>query len=426
MRIRLFNGKVLALANGFEVVCGEVWVEGERIVYCGSSEGVTEAPEFDREIDLRGNLVLPGFKNAHTHSAMTFLRSFADDLPLSEWLNQQVFPMEAKLTEEDIYTLSKLGIMEYLTSGITANFDMYVNSDAIAQASVDLGFRTVIVSGLNNFVHSLKGLEDCYNKYNHFHPLISYQLGFHAEYTTNETLLKGVAELAHKFQAPVFTHNSETLSEVEDCKSRTGMTPTAYLNSLGMFDYGGGGYHCVYFDENDIQIFKEKDMSVITNPASNLKLASGIAPVKRYLDEGINVAIGTDGPASNNCLDMFREIFLVTGLAKVREMDASVVDASQVLLAATKGGAKAMGLQQCMDLSAGSYADLTVINLHKPNMQPENNLVKNLVYSGSKDNVLLTMVNGKILYENGEFFLGEDVDEIYEKCNEIVARIKGL
>lgn len=426
MRIRLFNGKVLALANGFEVVCGEVWVEGERIVYCGSSEGVTEVPEFDREIDLRGNLVLPGFKNAHTHSAMTFLRSFADDLPLSEWLNQQVFPMEAKLTEEDIYTLSKLGIMEYLTSGITANFDMYVNSDAIAQASVDLGFRTVIVSGLNNFVHSLKGLEDCYNKYNHFHPLISYQLGFHAEYTTNETLLKGVAELAHKYQAPVFTHNSETLSEVEDCKSRTGMTPTAYLNSLGMFDYGGGGYHCVYFDENDIQIFKEKDMSVITNPASNLKLASGIAPVKRYLDEGINVAIGTDGPASNNCLDMFREMFLVTGLAKVREMDASVVDASQVLLAATKGGAKAMGLQQCMDLSAGSYADLTVINLHKPNMQPENNLVKNLVYSGSKDNVLLTMVNGKILYENGEFFLGEDVDEIYEKCNEIVARIKGL
>ena len=138
----------------------------------------------------------------------------------------------------------------------------------------------------------------------------------------------------------------------------------------------------------------------------------------------MNLAIGTDGPASNNCLDMFREMFLVTGLAKVRERDASAVDASQVLLAATKGGAKAMGLTKSMDLSAGSYADLTVINLHKPNMQPENNLVKNLVYSGSKDNVLLTMVNGKILYENGEFFLGEDVDEIYGKCNEIIARMK--
>ena len=426
MKIRLYNGKILSLIDGIYVLHGEIWVEGERIVYCGEGEDVSKGAVFDREIDLKGNLVLPGFKNAHTHSGMTFLRSFADDLPLSDWLHQQVFPMEAKLTTDDIYTLSKLGILEYLTSGITANFDMYVNSDAIAQASVDLGFRTVIVSGLNNFVHSLEGLEDCFHKYNHFHPLISYQLGFHAEYTTNEALLRGVAKLAHKYHAPVFTHNSETRSEVMDCKSRTGMTPTAYLDSLGMFDYGGGGYHCVYFDENDIRIFKEKNLSVITNPASNLKLASGIAPVKRYLEEGINVAIGTDGPASNNCLDMFREMFLVTGLAKVREMDASVVDASQVLLAATKGGATAMGLQECMDLSAGSYADLTVVNLHKPNMQPENNLVKNLVYSGSKDNIFLTMVNGKILYENGEFFVGEDVDEIYQKCNRIIARIKGL
>ncbi len=424
MKVRLYNAKILPLKENFDMIQGEIWVCDEQIFYCGTQEDAPATLDFDREIDLQGNLILPGFKNAHTHSAMTFLRSYADDLPLSDWLHKQVFPMEAKLTEDDIYLLSKLGIMEYLTSGITANFDMYVNSDAIAQASVDLGFRTVIVSGLNNFVHSLKGLEDCFNKYNHFHPLISYKLGFHAEYTTNEDLLKGVAELAHKYQAPVFTHNSETETEVADCKSRTGMTPTAYLDSLGIFDYGGGGYHCVYFDENDIRIFKEKNMSIITNPASNLKLASGIAPIKRYLDEGLNLAIGTDGPASNNCLDMFREMFLVTGLAKVRERDASAVDASQVLLAATKGGAKATGLTKSMDLSAGSYADLTVINLHKPNMQPENNLVKNLVYSGSKDNVLLTMVNGKILYENGEFFLGEDVDEIYGKCNEIIARIK--
>lgn len=424
MKLRLYNGKILPLSENFDIIQGELWVCDEQITYCGTTEDAPETPDFDREIDLNGNLILPGFKNAHTHSAMTFLRSYADDLPLSDWLHKQVFPMEAKLTEDDIYTLSKLGIMEYLTSGITANFDMYVNSDAIAQASVDLGFRTVIVSGLNNFVHSLKGLEECYNKYNHFHPLVSYQLGFHAEYTTSEDLLKGVAALAHKYQAPVFTHNSETKAEVDDCISRTGMTPTAYLNSLGMFDYGGGGYHCVYFDENDINIFKEKNMSVITNPASNLKLASGIAPVKRYLDEGLNLAIGTDGPASNNCLDMFREMFLVTGLAKVREMDASVVDASQVLLAATKGGAKAMGLAGSMDLTPGSYADLTVVNLHKPNMQPENNIVKNLVYSGSKDNILLTMVNGKILYENGEFFLGEDAEGIYEKCNEIIARMK--
>lgn len=424
MKLRLYNAKILPLIKDLEILQGELWVTDEKISYCGTLKDAPPFPKFDREINLNGNLILPGFKNAHTHSAMTFLRSYADDLPLWDWLHKQVFPMEAKLTEDDIYTLSKLGIMEYLTSGITANFDMYVNSDAIAQASVDLGFRTVIVSGLNNFVHSLKGLEECYVKYNHFHPLISYQLGFHAEYTTDEPLLKGIATLAHKYQAPVFTHNSETLSEVKECLSHTGMTPTAYLNSLGMFEYGGGGYHCVHFDDNDIRIFKEKNMSVITNPASNLKLASGIAPIKRYLDEGLNLAIGTDGAASNNCLDMFREMFLVTGLAKVREMDASVVDASQVLLAATKGGAKAMGLTHSLNLSPGSFADLTVINLHKPNMQPENNLVKNLVYSGSKDNIYLTMVNGKILYENNVFSLGEDPDVIYEKCNQIIAKMK--
>lgn len=424
MKIRFYNGRILTMEEHRDIFEGELWVEDSFITYCGCAQTDVSSDFFDREIDLNGNLILPGFKNAHTHSAMTFLRSYADDLPLADWLNKKVFPLEALLTHEDIYTLSKLGIAEYLTSGITANFDMYVDSDAIAKASIDTGFRTVIVSGLNNFVHSLKGLEECFCKYNDFHPLINYQLGFHAEYTTNEELLRGVASLAKKYKAPVYTHNSETASEVKDCIARTGMTPTTYLDSLGMFAYGGGGYHCVYLDEKDIEIFKTRKLSVITNPASNLKLASGIAPIKKYLDEGLTVAIGTDGPASNNCLDMFREMFLVTGLAKVSEQDASVVDATQVLKAATLGGAAAMGLSNARTLSVGSLADLTVINLHKPNMQPLNHMVKNIVYSGSKDNILLTMVNGKILYENGEFFIGEDIEELYEKCNYIINRIK--
>lgn len=424
MKIRFYHGRILTMEENRDIFEGELWVEDSTITYCGCAREDFSSDFFDREIDLNGNLILPGFKNAHTHSAMTFLRSYADDLPLADWLHKKVFPLEALLTHEDIYTLSKLGIAEYLTSGITANFDMYVDSDAIAKASVDTGFRTVIVSGLNNFVHSVKGLEECYCKYNDFHPLISYQLGFHAEYTTREELLFGVASLAKKYKAPVYTHNSETLSEVKDCISRNGMTPTAYLDSLGIFAYGGGGYHCVYLDETDIEIFKNRGLFVITNPASNLKLASGIAPIKRYFDEGIPVAIGTDGPASNNCLDMFREMFLVTGLAKVSEKDASVVDATQVLKAATLGGAAAMGLSHCKTLTVGSLADLTVINLHKPNMQPLNHMIKNIVYSGSKDNILLTMVNGKILYENGEFFIGEDIEELYEQCNHIIQRIK--
>ena len=190
-----------------------------------------------------------------------------------------------------------------------------------------------------------------------------------------------------------------------------------------MFDYGGGGYHCVYMTEEDICIFKERALSVVTNPSSNLKLASGIAPIKDFLREGINVAIGTDGPASNNCLDMFREMFLVTGLAKFREKDASAVDADQVLSMATLGGAKAMHIRESDVLAKGKLADMIMLDLHRPNMQPINNISKNIVYSGSKENVKMTMVHGKILYEKGEFFVGMDPEEIYRKVNDIKERI---
>ena len=229
-----------------------------------------------------------------------------------------------------------------------------------------------------------------------------------------------MAELSHKYQAPVWTHNSESLSEVEQCTERTGMTPTEYLDRLGMFDYGGGGYHCVHMTDEDLQIFVNKGLSVITNPGSNTKLASGVAPIQKMLDLGINIGIGTDGPASNNCLDMFREMFLVTGLAKLREKDASAVDANRVLYMATIGGAKAMGLLDCDTLEEGKLADLIMIDLHQPNMQPLNNITKNIVYSGSKQNVIFTRVNGKILYEKGKFDIGVEPEEVYRKANEII------
>ena len=212
---------------------------------------------------------------------------------------------------------------------------------------------------------------------------------------------------------------------MEQCLKKTGMTPTAYMDSLGLFEYGGGLYHCVHMTEEDLEIVKKRNMTVVTNPASNLKLASGIAPVARILDKGINLAIGTDGPASNNCLDMFREMFLVTALAKYREEDASVVDAKQVLKMATVGGAKAMNLTDCDILAKGKQADLIMIDLNQPNMQPVHNIQKNLVYSGSKQNVEMTMVAGKILYENGEYYIGTAPDEIYKKADEISRRIMG-
>lgn len=422
MNIRFYHARILAMDGTMDIIQGEVWVEGNKITYIGPGQG--NPPVWDREIDAKGNLIMPGFKNAHTHSAMTFLRSYADDLPLLDWLNDQVFPMEAKLTADDIYWLSKLAIMEYLTSGITSNFDMYFHPEMIAKASVDCGFRTVMVSGLNDFVSSVEDLEADYLKYNQYHELISYCLGFHAEYTTSEQELKGVAALAEKYQAPVFTHNSETRAEVDGCIERHGMTPTAYLDSLGMFNHGGGGYHCVHMTDEDLDIFRDRGMTVVTNPGSNVKLASGIARITDMMEKGINLAIGTDGPASNNCLDMFREMFLTTGLGKLRENDASAVAADQVLQMAVRGGARAMGLSDCDCLAAGKLADLVMIDLQQPNMQPMNHIVKNLVYSGSKQNVKLTMVNGRILYENGKFHIGAEPTEIYEKANEIISRMK--
>ncbi len=422
MNTRFYNVKILTKGPEFEILEGEVWVEGNRIICVGKPK--EEKVKFDCEIDGKGNLLMPGFKNAHTHSAMTFLRSYADDLPLLDWLNKQVFPMEAKLTPDDIYDLSKLAILEYLTSGITSNFDMYLTPDTIAQASVDMGFRTVMVGGVNNFSQSVQELEKWYEHYNHFHELIRFELGLHAEYTASEQLMKELAQLAETYHAPVYTHMSETEEETKGCMERHGKTPTAYLDSLGMFNYGGGGYHCVWVNEEDLKIFRERGMSVVTNPGSNTKLASGIAPIRQMMEMGINIGIGTDGPASNNCLDMFREMFLTTGLAKLREKDASCVDANQVLFMATTGSAKAMRLFDCDTIAEGKLADLILIDLHQPNMQPINNLTKNLVYSGSKQNVALTMVNGKILYQNGEFSVGEDPEKIYEKANQIAERCK--
>jgi 5-methylthioadenosine/S-adenosylhomocysteine deaminase len=288
-----------------------------------------------------------------------------------------------------------------------------------------MGMRCVQVGAANNFGTTPKKVGEFYEKLNHKHHLTAYHLGFHAEYTCSEALLKEIVELSRHFQAPVFTHLAETAAEVEGCKERhNGMTPAVYLDSLGMYDNGGGGYHCVHMSAEDFAVFQKRGLYAVTNPASNLKLASGVAPIAAYLDKNIPVAIGTDGPASNNCLDMFREMFLVTGLAKVRENDAATVPAMEVLKMACVNGAKCMGLKKATSLSAGSCADLIMIDLKQPNMQPLNNIANNIVYSGSKQNVALTMIHGNILYEKGSFAAGYDVEGIYRKANEIIERVR--
>ena len=423
MNIRIYNARILTMAEGEAIFNGELHVKGNRIAYVGPALSETDTA-WDREIDANGNVIMPGFKNAHTHSGMTFLRSYADDLPLLDWLNEQVFTMEAKLTPEDIYHLSKLAIMEYLTSGITANFDMYLTPDTIAKASRECGYRTVMVGGLNNFSQSFEGMEEWMNKYNDPEDLVTFQLGFHAEYTNSYENLEKLAALAHKYKAPISAHSSESKSEVEGCIERYGVTPTVLFDKLGMFDYGGSYYHCIHMTDEDIQIMAEKGIYAVTNPGSNVKLASGIARIEDMMDAGVKIAIGTDGPASNNCLDMFREMFLVTALAKIKGENAAALSADHVLRMATVNGAHCMGLLDADVLAEGKLADLIMIDLHQPNMQPINNIEKNIVYSGSKQNVKMTMVNGKILYEDGAFFIGADAEEIYEKANKIIDRMR--
>lgn len=430
MNIRLYNARILTMEKNKPVFSGEIWVKNEKIAYIATQEELQgewarELPRivWDIEIDCKDNLLMPGFKNAHTHSAMTFLRSYADDVPLDKWLNEKVFPLEAKLSGEDIYHLTRLAVLEYLTSGITSIFEMYLTPDTIAEACLDMGMRCVLTSGLNNFSSSIEQMEAEYLKWNKRNSLISYQLGFHAEYTCSKELIYNISQLAHEYRAPVYTHLSETAKEVEECKERYGMTPIMFLDTMGIFEFGGGGYHCVHVTDSDMEVLRRRRMYVITNPASNLKLASGIAPIAKFDHRKIPVAIGTDGPASNNCLDMFREMFLVAGLSRVREGDASSPDAMKVLRMATVQGARAMRLSKADVLAKGKYADIIMIDLHQPNMQPIHNIPKNLVYSGSKSNVCMTMINGKILYRNGEFNVGESIDRIYDKCDEIVRRL---
>ena len=414
--IKFTNGYVLD--KDFNVVQKDVYVKNDRIV----SVGKNELEGFD-EYDLNGNLLMPTFKNAHTHSAMTFGRSYADDLPLQPWLYDMIFPMEAKMNAQDIYDLSMLAFLEYISGGTSACFDMYYFPEMMAKASVDAGFRTVMCPGLNNFKESIENVEDYYNRFNNYDELISYRLGFHAEYTTDKKLICGLSRLAEKYEAPVFTHLSETKNEVDDCILRNGKSPVKYLDELGVFNFGGGGFHSVWVDDEDLEIYKKRGIWAVINACSNAKLASGIAPVSKMLDLGINLAVGTDGASSNNALDMFREMYMIAATQKLNDKNAASTDANEILKMAMQGSALCMGLADCDTIDVGKKADLIVIDLHKPSMQPINNITKNIVYSGGRDTVKMTMINGKILYENGEF-KHLDQEKIYYNAQKATDRLK--
>lgn len=422
MRILLKNAKILKM-TAEPILEGEVVVCDNKIEYVGLARKHIE--KFDKVVDCGGNLLMPGFKNAHAHSAMTFLRSYADDMSLHDWLFDYVFPYEAMLRPDDIYWLSQLAFLEYLTSGITAAFDMYFYPQSLAKAAEDFGFREKILLMKSDSAKIGKKEIIAFCKKNNPENLVNYGVGFHAEYTVEPDELEMINEVVHELEVPFFTHLAETKQEVEECKERRdGKTPAEFLDDLGLWDYGGGAYHCCYMTRQDLEIFKKRDLTVVTCPGSNTKLASGVAEIETMREMNIEVAIGTDGPASNNCLDMFREMFLTTGFQKLLRKNPAVTPAREILRMATVESARAMGLNNADILEEGKLADIIMIDLQRPNMQPLHDVTKNLVFSGSKDNVKMTMINGKILYENGEFRTPVAASEIYKKCQEITERIK--
>ena len=408
--IRFYNGRVLEYGTVTE---NEVWVDGAKIAYVGPVR--EDMPDFEREIDLMEDLLMPGFKNAHTHSAMTFLRSMADDLPLQEWLFQQIFPREAKLNPKRVADFTKIAFLEYIANGITSCFDMYFHTDEFARVATEWGFRAVICESLTAG-NDWDDIYRNYEKYNNWSDVVSYIPGFHAEYTGSVDMMKHIAKAAEELKAPVYSHNSETRSEVDGCIERHGITPTKLMDELGVFQHGGGGFHCVHMTDEDIAIFRNRGLYAVMNACSNAKLASGIAPLRRFVEGGVKLAVGTDGPASNNALDFFREMYLINVLAKLQEEDAAAGDPALVLEAAVSGGARAMGLHDADGISQGKLADMIVIDMKKPNMQPVHNVVKNLIYSGNPSNVKMTMIGGKVLYENGIFHVGEDIEKIYAEA----------
>lgn len=416
MSVRFYNARILSMKDQ-SITEGELCVDNDRISYIGPAIEHKDRV-FDKEIDCKGNLLMPGLKNAHTHSAMTFSRSLADEYCLNDWLFKAIFPREDKLTPEAVYWFSKLAYADYLSGGITSCFDMYFHREASAKAAVETGFRHVFCGAANDF-GGFESLEEYYKTLNDYDPLVSFILGFHAEYTTCEDNLKFMSELAHKYEAPVFTHISETKDEVEGCKERYGITPALLFDKLGIFDFGGGGFHCTWLTDEDRDIFKNRGLWSVFNACSNLKLASGITPVYKFIEKDMKIAIGTDGAGSNNALSMFREMYLDTVLSNVETHNAAAVDPFTILKAGTTGGALCMGLNDSDVLDVGKKADIIMIDMNKPSMQPENNIPRNIVYSADNSVVKMTMIDGKILYEDGKF-TSIDMDEVIKNTQKLM------
>ena len=388
----------------------------------------------DKVIDAKDKILLPGFVNTHTHLSMALFRGLADDLSLDEWLNDNIWPMEANLNEYYCYIGALLGAVELIKSGTTTFSDMYFYMEDVAKAVEESGIRAVLSYGMIDFGDEEKRkaeIEKNMNLFKNCHNTadgrIKVFFGPHSPYTASEELLKEVRKLADENNIKIHIHVSETQKEIDDVSAEKGLRPFEYLDSIGFLGPDVICAHSVWLSDEEIKIIKKHDVKISHNPCSNMKLASGIAPVKKLLDNDICVAIGTDGASSNNNLDIIEELKTASLLQKVSTLDPEALNSDEALAMGTIEGAKALGLDdEIGTIEVGKKADLILIDTNNANMIPDSSkLSSNIIYAANGFNVDTTICNGQILMENRQLTTLDEQD-IYKKAKEAIDELKAI
>jgi 5-methylthioadenosine/S-adenosylhomocysteine deaminase len=427
------NGIVMTMdSRGSRIPNGAVAVCGTDIVGVGQASQFTLGPA-TRVIDAGGGIIMPGLVNAHTHAAMTCFRGLADDLPLMSWLNDHIFPAEAQLDYHKVYAGTLLACAEMILSGTTCFCDMYLFEGAVADAAHRAGMRAVVGEVLYDFPSPHYGVienglaftEGLIQKWRD-DPLITIAVEPHSPYLCAPGLLQSAQALARKYDIPMVIHVAETEAEVQTSRRQHGRTPVEHLADLGVLGPNVLACHCVALQDDDVVLLKEFDVKVSHNPESNMKLASGIAPVPQLIDAGICVGLGTDGCASNNNLDLFLEMDMAAKLHKVRTLDPTVMNAHTVLRMATIEGARALGLaDRTGSLEKGKRADIIVIDTNKPHLTPMYHPASHLVYAVRGSDVTTVLIDGRIVLQDRvlkTIDIGAAMDEVNRISQEIRRR----
>ncbi|MEW5784603.1 MAG: amidohydrolase [Bacillota bacterium] len=414
---------------GPEYFYGDLMVEGDRIAALTRYPERLDPAGTARVIDARNLLLMPGLVNTHGHAAMSLLRSYADDLPLKDWLEQKIWPVEAGLEGDDVYWGTLLSIAEMLKGGTTTFTDMYFFMDRVAEAAAESKIRAVLSRGLVGVTGSgseaLRESEDFIKRWHGCeNGRISVTLGPHAPYTCPPDFLREIMAAAGRTGRPMQIHLAETAGEVESCLQEHGCTPIQLVHNLGLFDYPVIAAHCVHINDADIAILAEHHVGVAHNPGSNLKLGSGIAPLVKMLEAGVRVGLGTDGASSNNNLDLMEEMRLAALLAKGAAQEPTLIPAKTALRLATVEGAATLSLPGVGRLAVGSKADLIGLNLNKPHLVPLHDPPAHLVYAASAADVELVLVDGTVLVENGALTL-LDEEKIKAEASRRAMRLTG-